>query len=297
MTRTMQFYILDVFAEDRFTGNQLAVIRCDREISDDEMLRIAQEMNYSETTFILPDSPNNQTHNIRIFTTVSELPFAGHPTLGTAFVLQTEILKTPADKIMLNLQVGPIPVTFHDNDVLWMRQPKPVFGNIFDIDGLADVLSLLPGDIDERFPIQEVSTGMPFIIAPLKTLDAMRRASISLGKFDAMIGGAAGELRADMLLIFNPETYKEENDLNARVFTHHHGPAEDPATGSANGCLAAYLARYKYFGTSEVNCRVEQGYEIGRPSLLLLSALTGEDGIEVQVGGHVKLVARGELIV
>jgi trans-2,3-dihydro-3-hydroxyanthranilate isomerase len=297
MTGNLKFYIVDVFAEGRFTGNPLAVIRGAERLSDDEMLSISQEMHYSETTFILSDEMRDGGYDVRIFTTVSELPFAGHPTLGTAFIIRQEIAAERPDEVVLHLKVGPIPVTFNDDDMLWMRQNPPEFGHTFDVDTVADVLSLLPGDLDDRYPVQEVSTGLPFIIAPLRTLDAVKRATISLPRFDAMIGGVGSPLRADMLMIFCPETERENNDLHARVFTHHHGPPEDPATGSANGCLAAYLSKYRYFSTNEVNCRVEQGYEIGRPSLLLLRADTDEDGsISVNVGGHVRMVARGELL-
>jgi trans-2,3-dihydro-3-hydroxyanthranilate isomerase len=298
MTSKLQFYIVDVFAESRFTGNQLAVFRGTKDLTDEDMLRIAQEMNYSETTFILSDEPRNGGYDVRIFTTVSELPFAGHPTLGTAYVIQNEILPEPVETITLNLQVGPIPVTFHEDGVLWMRQNPPVFGLVFEEMALAEVLGLLPNDLNPNFPVQEVSTGMPFVIAPLESLDAMRRVVFNIGKFDAMIGGAGGPLRADMLLVFCPEAYEEANDLNVRVFTYHHGPPEDPATGSANGCLAAYLSKYQYFGSPEVDCRVEQGYEIGRPSLLRLKVRADDpqddSTIEVRVGGRVMLVARGE---
>ena len=295
MTRR-EFYMVDVFAEQRYAGNQLAVVRDAEGLSDDDMLIIAREMNYSETTFILSDAMKDGGYDVRIFTMVSEVPFAGHPTLGTAYILNNEIADNPAEKVVLNLKVGQIPVTFNDDGVLWMRQNAPEFGHILDIDTVADALHLSPDDLDPRFPVQSVSTGLPFIIAPLKSLDAVKRAEVDLRKFDAMIGAVDDSLKADAILVFAPETYHDENDLNARCFVHHHGAVEDPATGSANGCLTGYLSKYGYFGSDVVDCHVEQGYEINRPSLLMLKAKEADGTIEVNVGGHVVMVARGELV-
>jgi trans-2,3-dihydro-3-hydroxyanthranilate isomerase len=259
------------------------------------MLAIAQEMNYAETTFIVSDAPREGGYDVRIFTIVTEVPFAGHPTLGTAYIIQNEIQTNRTNSVSLNLKVGQIPVTFPDDGMLWMRQNPPEFGHVYDPVVLADVLGLSSDDMDARFPIQEVSTGLPFIIAPLKSLDAVKRAEVNLRKFDAMIAGS-DSLKAEAVLIFAPETYHTENDLNVRVFVHHYGVLEDPATGSGNGCLAGYLSRYRYFGSDTVDCRVEQGYEIRRPSLLLLRAWAAEDRIVVEVGGRVEMIARGELL-
>jgi trans-2,3-dihydro-3-hydroxyanthranilate isomerase len=132
---------------------------------------------------------------------------------------------------------------------------------------------------------------MPFIIVPLKTLDAVKRARISM---DSLLG-LAKEAKAG-ILVFCPETYEKGNDLNVRVFVDLFGIPEDPATGSGNGCLAGYLSRYRYFGTDEVNARVEQGYEVRRRSLLLLKAEDRDGSIRVHVGGKVVLVAAGKLV-
>ena len=290
------FYLVDVFAEEKFTGNQLAVFRFVKNLSDAEMQRIAKEMNYSETTFILSDEKQDGGYNVRIFTPDTELPFAGHPTLGTAFVIQHEIIKEPVNEVVLNLKAGQIPVSFsytkeHSNN-LWMKQLQPIFGETFDADLLSEVLSLDVRDIDDNFPVQEVSTGLPVVIIPLKTLDALKRARIVRTKcFEFM-----KDLHAKTILIFCPETYKAENDLNVRFFAEHYGIPEDPATGSANGCLTAYLVKHRYFGKEQINIRVEQGYEIGRPSLLLLKAEEKKQEITVYVGGKVEMIAKGEFI-
>lgn len=294
-----QFYIVDVFAESKYAGNQLAVVRNAAGLSTEEMQTIAKEMNYSETTFVLSDEENNGGYDVRIFTVNEELPYAGHPTLGTAYIIQREIVGVAFDNITLNLKIGPIPVTFTYRDglpdVLWMRPQPPTFGKKAAPAKIARSLGLTAADVDERFPIQVVSTGVPFLIVPLKTLDAVRRARPHPEKYKAAVEQAG----AHWMFIFCPQPYDSDNHLNARMFAvEPNGTVwEDPATGSANGCLAAYLSHHRYFGSESINVRVEQGYEIGRPSLLLLRSERQEDdeGIRVAIGGRVFMVASGVL--
>ncbi|MEX2738742.1 MAG: PhzF family phenazine biosynthesis protein [Candidatus Wukongarchaeota archaeon] len=293
---TWPFYIVDVFAEEKYAGNQLAVFRDTKGLSDREMQVIAKEMNYSETTFILSDEEREGGFDVRIFTPEKEVPFAGHPTLGTAYVIQREIVRSRVEKILLNLKVGQIPVMFdsigEQADVLWMRQIHPTFGDTIDPGLISEVLRLEKDDIDVRFPVQEVSTGLPFIIVPLKTLNTIKRSKTNRDKYFELIK----EREAKAILIFGPETYSEKNDLNVRVFADYYGVPEDPATGSGNGCLAGYLAHHQYFGEDLVDIKVEQGYEIGRPSLLLLRAEEREGKIHVFVGGRVVMIAKGEFL-
>jgi len=290
------FYKVDVFAEEKYAGNQLAVVRGAKSLSDTEMQKIAKEMNYSETTFILSDEKRDGGYDVRIFTPEKELPFAGHPTLGTAYVILHEIAKGAVSKIILNLKVGQIPVTptYREEwvDILWMKQLQPTFGQTFHAKSISQVLSLDVKEINSRYPVQEVSTGVPFIIVPLRTLDALRRARISRDKYFELIKST----QAKAILIFCPETYKKENDVNVRVFADYYGVPEDPATGAANGCLAAYLVKHRYFRKAWINIKVEQGYEIGRPSLLFLKAEDKEGKIDVYVGGKVVMIAKGQFV-
>jgi len=294
--KDLTFYIVDVFAEQKYAGNQLAVVRDARSLPDVQMQKIAKEMHFSETTFILSDKKRKGGYDVRIFTPEHELPFAGHPTLGTAYVIQQKIIRKNVDKLVLNLGVGQIPVTFSYRekrpDTLYMKQAEPIFGQSFDAGTISEILSLGFQDINDRFPIQEVSTGVPFIIVPLKSLDAVKRARIVRDKYFRLVE----KTQAKSILIFCSETYSRENDLNVRVFADYLGVPEDPATGSANGCLAAYLTRHRYFGKPQINVRVEQGYEIGRPSLLLLKAEEKVGKIDVHVGGRVVMVAEGKLV-
>lgn len=294
--RAHAFTIVDVFAEKKYAGNQLAVFRDAGDLSDEEMQLFTKEMNYSETTFIISDKKRKSGYDVRIFTPAEEIPFAGHPTLGTAFVIQQEIIRKPIEKVILNLRIGQIPVALSfskgEVDDLWMEQKQPEFGPELDKAIIAKALSIEETDIHDKFPVQEVSTGLPFMIVPLKTLEAVKKARINRDVFFGLIA----DTEAKAPLIFCPETYNPKNDLNCRVFVDYYDIPEDPATGSANGCLAGYLVRHRYFGENRINVRVEQGYEIGRPSLLYLKAEENADAIDVFVGGKVFNIAKGEFI-
>ena len=261
-------YIIDVFAVGKYSGNQLAVVRQAADLTGDTMQAIAAEMHFSETTFILSDQPRAGGYDVRIFTPKEEMPFAGHPTLGTAFIIQKEIIRRPVDEVRLNLGVGQIPVTFSKDDYLWMKQKAPVFGMTFEAPTVADVIGLDVSDIDDRHPIQDVSTGMSTMIVPLRSLSALKRARVDRERYFRLIEN----IPAKSILIFCPEPYQHGSDLGVRVFVDYHGIPEDPATGSGNGCLAGYLAKHRYFAKNAIDIRVDQGYEIGRPSLLLLKA-------------------------
>lgn len=290
------FYIVDVFAEAKYAGNQLAVFRDAGGISDADMQRFAKEMNYSETTFLLSETPRDGGYEVRIFTPEAEVPFAGHPTLGTAYVIQHEILRAPVERIVLHAPIGPVPVNFtyrgDDTDVLWMQQRPPTFGPRFEAAAVAPVLGLDPNQIDARFPVQEVSTGLPFIIVPLTSLEAVKRAGTVRERYFNLVR----DTQAKSILIFCPETIQADSALHVRVFADYFGVPEDPATGSANGCLAGYLVHHRYYGEERLDIRVEQGYAIGRPSLLYLRAQDTGEAIEVAVGGKVVMVARGEFV-
>lgn len=286
------FYILDVFAEKKYAGNQLAVVRQAGALSSDEMQQIAREINFSETTFILSDEPRAGGYDVRIFTPRAEVPFAGHPTLGTAHIIRNVILKGQVGELVLNLKIGSIPVRFSNDGYCWMKQNAPAFGRQHPGESLAEVLNLAVNDLDDRFPVQEVSTGLPFFIVPLKNITALKKARIDRQKYDDLITNT----EAKGILIFSPETHEPGNDLSVRVFVDFYGVSEDPATGSGNGCLAGYLVKHKYFGSNRVNIRSEQGYEVGRPSLLLLQAEETQAKIDILVGGKCVLTAQGKFV-
>nr|AGF93196.1 phenazine biosynthesis protein PhzF family [uncultured organism] len=261
------------------------------------MQQIAKEMNYSETTFITSEEKEeNNGFDVRIFTPGGEVPFAGHPTLGTAYVIQQDLIKKPVEKINLNLEVGQIPVRIDYEDGepqnLIMNQKFPEFNKTFEVDELAEVLSLEKEDIDGEYPIESVSTGLPFIIVPLKDLKSLKNAEINKDKYYELIE----DLEAKDILIFCPESHEQKGELSVRVFAEYYGVPEDPATGSANGCLAGYLIKHNYFGKNKIDIKVEQGYEIGRPSLITLKAEQKPKGIDISIGGNVIKVAKGQLL-
>jgi trans-2,3-dihydro-3-hydroxyanthranilate isomerase len=260
------------------------------------MQLIANEMGYSESSFITSDARHSGEYHVRIFTPKKELPFAGHPVLGTAYVIRREIMPRSADLINLNLKAGQVQVTIDGTDsnseIFWMKQMQPEFGRTLEFDFASQLLGLDISELDTRYPVQEVSTGLPDVIVPIKTLTSLKRAKIAKEKYPEFVRRTGGE----GLVVFSAETYEPRNQLNVRVFADCHGIPEDPATGSGNRCLAAYLVRNRYFGGTSVDIRVEQGYEIGRPSLLFLRSELGQGTIDVHVGGRVILVAEGHLL-
>jgi len=288
--KRLTFYILDVFAEKKYAGNQLAVFRGVGELSSDEMQNIAREMNFSETTFILSDERSNGGFDVRIFTPKEEVSFAGHPTLGTAHIIHNEIFQGKAENVVLNLKVGQIPVTFSQDGYAWMKQIQPIFGQQHKAEVLANILGLDVSEIDARFPVEEVSTGFPFFIVPLKNIAGLKKAKIDKEKCFELIKNTV----AKGILVFCPETHEPQNNISVRVFGDYFGVPEDAATGSGNGCLAGYMVKHRYLGQESINIRSEQGYEIGRPSLLLLSAEQSDENINIAVGGKSIVVAQGE---
>lgn len=288
-----KFFFTDVFTDRKHGGNPLATFIDCESLSDDEMQRIAKEINFSETTFITSRQPRNGGYDVRIFTPNAEVEFAGHPTLGTAHVIRNKLHLTDANEVSLNLRVGQVPVTFTEtaagNSTLWMKQMPPQFGKQLGIAALADVLGLARSDFESDLPIEEVSTGFPTLIVPLKNLDAVRRTKIDKEKYLALVADAW----AKIILVFSCEAYEAGHALSVRMFADYYGVPEDPATGSSNGCLAAYLAQHRVLGSTCIDVATGQGYEVGRPSTLFLRTEETRDGIVVFVGGGVVDVAAG----
>ena len=287
------FHIVDVFATERYTGNPLAVVEDPRTVSDERMQSLAAEFDFSETTFV---SLSRDPYPTRIFTPRAEIPFAGHPTLGTAWVVRERadaaVDEDDRDEVVLDLPVGEIRVTVRSTDgteTLWMRQHQPTFGELRSRARAAEVLGL-PGDaLDPDLPVQVVSTGLPTVVVPLRDRSDLTAIDLDRAAYDAFVAGHD----AKNVLAFCFDPCESRNDLAVRVFAPYYDVPEDPATGSSNGCLAGYLVRHAVDGA--VTARVEQGYEMRRPSLLHLEAHEDGDGIAVDVGGRVVPVAEGTL--
>ena len=293
MNRKLKYVLTDVFAETEYSGNQLATFLDGTLLSDDEMQKIAREINFSETTFIIPDQSNTNAYRVRIFTPGGEVNFAGHPTLGTAYVIRQTLMEREVSIVVLHLNVGEVPVDWVEMEkgpvIPFMRQKSPSFGDQVQPKRMANILNLNLDDIDEKWPVETVSTGLPFFIVPLKDAKALKKIMVQAGPYQDLIQNS----EAKSILAFCPEGYTKEQTLGVRVFPIHYGIPEDPATGSGNGCLAAWLVKNRYFGTETVDISVGQGYEIGRPSLLRLKASRVQGDIQVNVGGQVRWVAEG----
>jgi trans-2,3-dihydro-3-hydroxyanthranilate isomerase len=296
------FYTADVFTDTLFGGNQLGVLPDARGLSTEQMHAITREFNYSESTFVFPPENPKHARRIRIFTPGGEVPFAGHPTVGTAHVLAAigEIVLTGAEtRIVLEENVGPVPV------VIRARDGKPEFVQLsvaklpefteppVSRDQLASLLSLDTRDLlDGDYAPQTVSCGLPFLMVPLRDRKAVARSRLRLEPWEQSLQGTPSE----MVMVFAADPERPGSDIRARMY----GPAvsvpEDPATGSACACLAGYLAaRTPRDGT--LRWVVEQGFEMGRPSILETEADKQNGAITaVRVGGKTVLVSKGQLL-
>jgi trans-2,3-dihydro-3-hydroxyanthranilate isomerase len=297
----------DVFSSRPLEGNSLAVFFDGRGLSDAEMQSIAQEMNLSETTFILPrdgDAAAGGTEmerepgvRVRIFTVQEELPFAGHPTLGTAFALRGQ---TGAREVKLNLNVGTVPVRFEDGSGQptfgEMTQVDPVFGASHSSEAVAQATGLRIEDFDDSVPIQTVSTGLPYTVTPLKSLAVIRNLRFDMNRAAEYLAKTDGKF----FYFVTRETVDRDARLHARMLFYN---GEDPATGSAAGCTAAWMVAHGVAQPDE-QVMIEQGLEMKRPSRIFVRASREQNLdqtrnnnriVNVRVGGNAVQVLRGEV--
>lgn len=299
--RKLHYHRVDVFTDRVFGGNPLAVFTNGRGLASETMQAIAKEFNLSETTFVLPPDDARHEYRVRIFTPASELPMAGHPTVGTSFVLAREHMIAQAKdggvNITLEEGVGPVPVRVEYQNgaptYAEMTQPLPTFGpRLEDLATVAEMLSLGVEDIDERLPVEVVSCGVPFLYVPLKSLDAARRAR---PRADAMERALEGVVPPEVF-VFTRETEHAGSTVHSRMFAPPLGIVEDPATGAASGPLGSYLVRYGLVKTTDGAADIvsEQGIEMGRPSFVKIRIETEGDNIKaVRVGGQTVYVGEG----
>jgi len=259
------------------------------------MQGITREMNFSETTFVLPSISTVEkcVRKVRIFTPGREIPFAGHPTLGTAFVLKNkEIIREDEKKIYLELGIGPIAVEFKDQNNVQMFQSKPEFLDEFqDKSKIASILGILDDDISEKWPIQFVSTGFPFLIIPINSLSSIQSINLST----KLLFKSLANYPSQEILIFSTDTIHEDSHVHARMFAPSAGVFEDPATGSAAGPLGAYLETHQVLKNHEKGTKIilEQGYEMNRPSKLIVTCLFKDEISDIIVEGSVRKTAEG----
>jgi len=296
------FYTADVFTDTLFGGNQLGVLPDARGLTTEQMHNITREFNYSESTFVFPPDDPKHTRRVRIFTPGGEVPFAGHPTVGTAHVLAAigEIPLTGDEtRIVLEEGVGPVPV------LIRAREGKPDFAQLsvamlpkmsqptVSRNELAAMLSLDVSDVlDGEYAPQNVTCGLPFLIVPLRDRKAIARSRLRLDQWEQSLK----DNEFNMVMIFAADPERPGSDMRARMYGPSVNVIEDPATGSACACLAGYLAaRTPRDGT--LRWVVEQGFEMGRPSILYIEAdKKGGDITGVRVGGRTVLVSKGQLL-
>jgi trans-2,3-dihydro-3-hydroxyanthranilate isomerase len=275
-----EYRIVDVFTDKAFGGNPLAVFREPGKLDAGMMQAIAKELHLSETTFVLPPSSTAADHRVRIFTPDAELPFAGHPTLGTAFVLA----EGKDGSMRLEEGVGVIRVTLSEGFVQ-MEQPLPAFtGTTISRKQAADALGLAVEEVRSDVPIQVGSSGVPFLFVPLSNLKAVRRARRP--------GGIEGNV-----YVFAMSGERSGSHAHGRMFAEGLGVSEDPATGGAQGPLGAYIVAHELVRVEPTTrIRVEQGFEIGRPSILDIEVdRTAAAVTAVRVGGRCVPVGGGWL--
>jgi trans-2,3-dihydro-3-hydroxyanthranilate isomerase len=285
----VRFFIADVFAEEKYSGNPLAVYLVDSPLSGREMQRIAHEIHFAESTFVLSGEPGRNGYPVRIFTPRKELDFAGHPSLGTAYIIREHLMKHPVERVLLDLKVGPTPISFSQDGSIWMDQIEPVFRHIPREEALMKMLNLPEDALHPDFPVEQVSTGLPHILIPLRKLEFLRRAKVDKDLYFKIVE----KTWAKNILVFCGEGYRSDQDISVRMFADYLGIPEDPATGSGNGCLAGYLVKHRFFHSTKIDIRVAQGYEVDRPSLLLLRAEERGQKIKISVGGRVFDIAEG----
>ena len=290
-----RYYTCDVFTDTRFGGNQLAVLPEAEGLTDRQMQQIAREFNFAETTFVFPPEIGH-TRKVRIFTPTTEMPFAGHPNIGTAFVLASagefgEIKKSIA--VTFEEKAGEVPIDIHrrDDKSIWCELTAPEnlsLGKTASAELLASAVSLAEDDIAVTHLPQVASVGFPFLMAELVDRSALTRARVDFDGLDAIARqGIAPEIHIYI-------RSADEFDIRARMFAPGAGVPEDPATGSANVALAAFLSHYDEKPSGEFRFRIAQGVEMGRPSVLDARA-EKRDGVVVGawIGGSCVAVSEG----
>ena len=299
--RRLHYHRVDVFTNKPFGGNPLAVFTNGRGLTTKTMQAITREMNLSESSFVLPPDDPTHAYRVRIFTPGRELPMAGHPTVGTSYVLAREhMIERARERTMLILEEGVgdilVEINFANGGpgMIWMTQPAPQFSTrTGDVDAVADMLSLPSSAIDTRYPMEVVSTGVPMFFVPLVDLEAARAVSINKRVFDRLMP----QFGTSEVFVFTTEVENPGSTVHSRMFAPELGITEDPATGAASGPLGAYLVHYGIVPASPVAYIVsEQGIEMGRPSFIHIQIeRQGDEIVRVQIGGECVYVGEGFL--
>jgi trans-2,3-dihydro-3-hydroxyanthranilate isomerase len=298
MPRKTPFTLIDVFTSRPFGGNQLAVFTDAAALSAIEMQSLAREMNFSESTFVMPPESAGAVRRVRIFTPMHEMPMAGHPTVGTTWVLATRgdiALGSASVDATLELGIGPVTVTVENSrgkpDFVWMAHREPEFGSKrTDRERVAKALGISAADIRDDLPIQKVSTGFPFTFVPLKTIDALGRCAPNQPALAMLIEPGEQSLAVYMFVANKNES--GEFSARSRMFAPFDGVAEDPATGAAAAPFGAYAAEYGLIKPApSASFLIHQGVEMGRPSEIRVEVVRKASGaLGIRIGGRCAIV-------
>jgi trans-2,3-dihydro-3-hydroxyanthranilate isomerase len=298
--RSYRYLHLDVFTDRVLTGNQLAVFLAPQGLSDEEMMLIAREINFSETTFVLPAEAGGTDFRVRIFTPAGELDFAGHPTIGTAFALARAGKIAPGKaRVVLGEGIGPVPLDLDwegpELRFAWMYQLEPTFGKtVDDLAAVAKALEVQPSDTEATgLPVQEVSCGATFLFVPMATRAAVDRASLDRAALGGLLEKRQMQRRG--VFVFSKEPGGDDATVYSRMLSFR--GIEDPATGSASGPLGAYLVHHGVVPREKAReILSRQGVKMGRPSRVHISiGLEGDAIQEVRVGGASVFVGEGTI--
>lgn len=293
-----RYYLCDVFTDTRFGGNQLAVLPQAAGLSGERMQQVAREFNFSETTFVFPPEEAGHTNKVRIFTPMAEVPFAGHPNIGTAFVLATTGRLGAIDtalRVTFEERAGLVPITIHKrpDQSVWCELTAPErlsLGKTVGVGTVAAMLSLTADDIVTRaHPPQVASVGLPFLFVEVRDRAALGRVRVNSDKLETLVAD-------DLPPLVHVYTRSDDaaSDIRARVFAPLFGVPEDPATGSANCALAGLLSHYAQHSQGIDSWRIAQGVELGRPSLLEARAEKRAGVVtDTWIGGACVLVGEG----
>lgn len=282
----LPFYIVDVFAEKKYAGNQLAVFLNAGGLNAEEMQKIAREINFAESTFITAIHPEKNSAVIRIFTAEHEMQFAGHPIIGTSWVLMNKIVESQPRNFKLSVPIGEIPIQ-QSGDLVWLQAAQPQFWDVFSKEGFLSFSNLSNTDFNDKFPIQEVTTGSAFVIVPLKSKNALENLNLELVKMkDWLQAHCRTNHRALYFYCF------DEGKLYSRMLCIEQNQImEDAATGSASTCLQAFLLKYDSPEIKKVN---HQGDFINRPSRIYFDGELSGDYFDIKIGGKTQFIAKGE---
>jgi trans-2,3-dihydro-3-hydroxyanthranilate isomerase len=285
----ISFYQVDVFTDHIFGGNPLAVFTEGQSFQEEQLQKVAREMNLSETTFVYPPSSSDADFDVRIFTPSREIPFAGHPTLGTAYVLRCNGLLSPdKNPIRLKFKAGIIPVWAETDKDFMLHPPANVLHQLEHSEKIARALGLSLNQLDNALPVQVVSTGFPALFVPIISLKAMQEIALE----PQILREVLKPLDVDMIYPFCRETVNGENTVHSRAFAPALGIPEDPATGSVAGAMGAYWAGLE--DNADITMVIEQGYEMRRPSLITVEvSQKGKEIQKIRVGGQTQAVFSG----